>query len=418
MTYLLKGAAVIDGTGAPAIPDGAVLVEGDRITSVGPASQVSPPQGAEVIDLQGKTILPGFMDVHVHLLGVEHFSLPDLLLTPVELSAIRCVPGLRRMVEAGYTTIRDVGSSVAVHLRNAVAEGTLPGPRILAARAIISQTGGHADVHSFPMDWVMAHAFFRLADGADECRKAVREQFREGADLIKICTTGGVLSERDHPHQSQYTLTEVEAMVDEAHRLEMRVAAHAHGAEGVKTALRGGVDTIEHGTYVDDEGIDLLLERKVTLVPTLAIVHKIVTEGKEMGVPDYAIDKAKEAEDFQLSNFQKAYKAGVPFAVGTDFAGGIGLRFGDNSTEIERLVYAGVPPLEALSAASLGGARAIGWEDRLGTLEAGKIADVIALDADPTGDITAVRKVSFIMQGGLLRVRDGAWTPSPSPPKF
>ncbi|MCZ6692098.1 MAG: amidohydrolase family protein [Planctomycetota bacterium] len=409
MSYLLTGAQVIDGTGEPPIAQGAVLVEGDRIKAVGLPSEIRGQGETEEIDLSGKTILPGFMDVHVHLLGIEHFSIPNIVLTPVELAAIRCVPGLRRMVESGFTTVRDVGSSVAIHLRNAVNEGVIPGPRILAARAIISQTGGHADVHSFPIDWVTAHAFFRLADGADDCRKAVREQFREGADLIKICTTGGMLSERDHPHQSQYTLTEVEAMVDEAHRLELRVAAHAHGSAGIKTALKGGVDTIEHGTFIDEEGIDLLLQRQVTLVPTLAIIHKIVTEGKEMGVPDYAIDKAKAAEESQLSNFQKAYKAGVPFAVGTDFAGGIGIRFGDNATEIERLIYAGVPALEALSSASLGGARAIGWEDRLGTLQKGMIADIIAVDGDPLADMAAIRKVSFTMQGGHIKILNGSW---------
>lgn len=402
MPRFLKGGSIIDGTGAPPIPDGAVLVDGERIAAVGPAAGIEPRGEVEVIDLAGKTILPGLMDVHIHLLGIEQFSMPDIVITPVEIAAIRCVPGLRSILEAGFTTVRDVGSAAAVHLRQAVEEGTIPGPRILTARAIISQTGGHADVHSFPVDWLRGHAFFRLADGPDECRKAVREQFREGADLIKICTTGGVLSERDHPHQSQYTVAEVQAMVEEAHRLEMRVSAHAHGAEGIKTALEGGVDTIEHGMYIDDEGIDLLLEKGAILVPTLAIIHKIVTEGKEMGVPDYAIDKAKAAEETQLANFEKAHKAGVPFAVGTDFAGGVGVRFGDNSAEIERLVAAGVPPIEALSAASLGGARAIGWEDRLGTIEAGKIADLIAVDGDPLSDITAVRTPSLVMKMGTV----------------
>jgi imidazolonepropionase-like amidohydrolase len=197
----------------------------------------------------------------------------------------------------------------------------------------------------------------------------------------------------------------VEAIVEEAHRLEMRVASHAHGAEGIKTALRGGVDTIEHGMYIDDEGIELILRKGAILVPTLAIVHQIVNRGPEMGVPGYAMEKARAAEEAQIRNFRKAHEAGVPLAVGTDFAGGPGVRFGDNAMEIERLVFTGVPPLEALSAATLGGARALGLDDRIGTLEAGKTADIIAIDGDPTEDIRAVRKVTFVMQGGEVRVR-------------
>jgi imidazolonepropionase-like amidohydrolase len=389
----------------------ALHVEGDTVRYAGAASglKIRGPR----VDLGNVTLCPGFIDLHAHFIGARAYSMTAIASEDERAGALRNVPRALELLRAGFTAARDCGSGPGPFLRDAIEEGSVQGPRLACARAILSQTGGHGDVHSMPAEWLRRSSVFRLTDGPDDARKAVREQFRAGADFIKFCATGGVLSERDHSHQEQFTDEEVRALVDEAHRLGMRTAAHAQGTAGVKRALRAGVDTIEHGFYLDAEAIDLFLARDATLVPTFSIVHQICEHGAAFGVPQGSIDKAKRARDAHVRSFQAALKAGVRAATGTDFMGGDHNRFADAAMEIELMVRAGATPLQALQAATSNAARAITrrglpiydqlgprWFDRVGTLEPGALADVVALQGDPRRNIGAVRRVAGVLKGG------------------
>lgn len=391
----------------------AVWIEGDRIRYAGPVDGVPAECRAERRDFGDATLAPGFIDLHIHNTGTRAYSMTAFVLEDERAAGLRMVPRLGELLRAGFTSARDCCSGPGPFLRDAILEGSFPGPRLHVARAGISQTGGHIDHHSLPADWLCRAAMFRLADGPDDCRKAVREQFREGADFIKVCTTGGVLSERDHSHQEQFTDAEVEAVVDEAHRLGMRVAAHAQGTAGVKRALRAGVDTIEHGFYLDDEAVELFRRRDATLVPTLAIVHQICEHGAEFGIPPASIDKARRARESHLGSLERARRGGVRIATGSDFMGGEHNRFRDCALEIELLAQAGLSPAEALAAATSNAARALTrrglpiydqlgprWFDRIGELREGMLADVVALQGDASRDIGAVRRVAAVYQGG------------------
>jgi imidazolonepropionase-like amidohydrolase len=409
-SHVWTAARLFDGRDL--IEHAALWVEGDEIRYAGPADRLS--TDAPRTDLGDATLCPGFMDLHAHFIGARQYSMMALATEDERSGALRSVPRARELLRAGFTTARDCGSGPGRFLRDAIEEGSIEGPRLYVARAIISQTGGHCDVHSLPAEWLCRQAIFRLTDGPDDCRKAVREQFREGADFIKFCATGGVLSERDHSHQEQFTDAEVAALVDEAHRLGMRVACHAQGTAGIKRALRAGVDTIEHGFYLDSEAIDLFLKKDATLVPTFSIIHMICENGASFGVPAGSIDKAKRAREQHVKSFQAALKAGVRVATGTDFMGGDCNRFTDAALELELMVKAGASPLQALQAATAHAARAItrqglpvydqlgpAWFDRVGSLRQGMLADAVALAGDPRKDPGAFRRVAAVMKGGV-----------------
>jgi len=395
----------------------AVWIEGERVLYAGPAAQLPPQAPSDRRDFGDATLVPGFIDLHIHCIGTKAYSMTAFVMEDERAAGLRMVPRLAELLRAGYTSARDCGSGCGPILRDAIAEGSFPGPRLYAARAGISQTGGHIDHHSVPTEWLCRSALFRLADGADDCRKAVREQFREGADFIKICTTGGVLSERDHSHQEQFTDAEVAAIVDEAHRLGLRVAAHAQGTAGIKRALRAGVDTIEHGFYLDDEAVELFRKRDATLVPTLSIVHQICEQGREFGIPPASIEKARRAREDHLRSLERARRGGVRIATGSDFMGGEHNRFRDCAMELELLVKrGGLSPAEALAAATSNAARALTrkglavhdqlgprWFDQVGELRDGMLADVVALHGDASRDIGAVRRVAAVIQGGVAR---------------
>nr|WP_276303760.1 amidohydrolase family protein [Halomarina sp. PSR21] len=275
---------LVDGIADEPRYDARVVIEDGRVAAVGPRDEVE----AVGERVEHDVVIPGLVDAHVHLAGVRTMSPMDWAREDVATMTARATADLRRLLAAGFTSVRDVGSAAGLGLRTAVSEGVIPGPRIHTSGRAFSQTGGHGDSHFLPYEWSRSRAgLSEIVDGPDECRKGARRRIRDGVDCIKIMATGGVLSEKDAPDQSQYTAAEIRAFAEEAHRVGIPVAAHAQGAPGIKNALRNGVDTVEHGFYVDDEAIDLLLETDATFVPTLSIVHRIVAEGADHGMPEW-----------------------------------------------------------------------------------------------------------------------------------
>ncbi len=406
-------ARVIDGTGKPPIEKGVVVVKGNVIVDVGSDASVEIPEDAKVIDVKGKTIMPGLIDAHLHIIGMRTGDfVKEPIITPFGVFFARAVKDLEALINAGFTTIGDAGSIVALHLKYAVNEGTIVGPRIVAAGLPLSQTFGHGDTHYLPIEWVdyrTTKKFTPLAglicDGVDECRKAARYALREGADYIKIMATGGVLSEKDRPEYRQFTLDEIKAIVDEARAAGRFVHAHAQGSEGIKNAIIGGVKVIAHGIFIDEEGMEMAKERNVIVVPTFSIVEKLLQVGAKVGVPEWGLRKAEEVHKEHLENIRKAYRAGVKIATGTDFAGGP-FKHGENAMELKLFVEKlGMKPIEAIVAATKNGAEAVGLEDRIGTLEKGKLADLIVIDGNPLADINVLldtNKVLLVMKEGNI----------------
>jgi len=331
------------------------------------------------------------------------------VLDSIALRAARGVTDVKKLIESGFTAVRCAGSDISLSLKKAIDEGTIPGPRIVAAHKALSQTGGHGDTHELPLEWVIGpHAGGRIADGVDDCRRAAREQIRAGAGVIKICSTGGVLSEKDSPTQAQFVNEEIAAITTEAHRVGIKVMSHAQSPEGIQNAIRNGVDTIEHAIYLDDATIELLLQHQTIIVPTFAIVNAIVTKGKEAGVPDYGLRKAEQAYKAHLESIKKAYQAGVKIAMGTDFVGPAIIPHGENAIELEILVnQVGMTPMEAIVAATKVGSEALGLEKEIGTLEKGKKADLLIIDGDPIANIKILQdkeKIVVVMKDGQIVV--------------
>jgi imidazolonepropionase-like amidohydrolase len=387
--HRIEADLIIPGHGAP-IRDGVVLLDGPLISYAGPAAVAPQEPGAAVT--RAVAVMPGMWECHGHLMGTRTFDLGRLPLEPEALRAARCTRDLRAALDAGITSVRDVGG-LGVHLARAVAEGTVPGPTIYGAGAILSTTGGHGDLHAFPLDWIEDYARragqLRLADGPDECAKAVREQLRRNARLIKVCASGGVLSELDDPIHQQFTLAELRAIVEVAGLADRVVAAHCHGKPGIMAALRAGVRTIEHGTYLDDECCDAMRECGAILVPTRTIIEEMLANSA--AVPDYAMAKLELIADVHAQAVARAYEHGVTIAMGTDIAlSGSGLpnAWGQNGSEPGYLVKLGMTPLEAIEAATATGPLTLGPQaPRSGRLTEGYDADVITLDADPLADI-------------------------------
>jgi len=401
MATVIDAGLLVDGTDDRPLTDARLVVEDGRVAAVGARESVAAPDGADHRSFPEATVVPGLVDAHLHLSGARTMDPTDWVTESTELGAARATADLRSLLSAGFTTVRDVGSGTGLALRAAVEQGTIPGPRVFTSGRAISQTGGHGDSHFLPHEWVEdGGGISTLADGPAECRKTARKRVRDGVDLLKIMTTGGVLSEKDAPDQSQFTDEEIAAMVEEAHRVGVPVASHAQGAAGIKAALRNGVDTIEHGFYLDSEGIDLFHDTGAVFVPTLSIMHRIVTEGDAHGVPEYGLQKAREARAAHFEAVERAYDAGVPIAVGTDFIGPDLIPHGENALELELLVEeCGLDPLDALRGATGVAARTLP-DDDVGTLEPGSHADLVVLEGDPTTDIGAVREVRTVLKGG------------------
>ena len=380
-----------------------LVVEKGRVVAVQPGYTVG--SGLDqVIDLKNKTVLPGLIDCHVHLEGETSKDgfLKELTENPADV-AFGSLDHARKTLLAGFTTVRDLGGSgVNVALRNAVNRGQVVGPRIFTAGRAISGTGGHMDpTNGYRQDLMgLPGPADGVANGPDQCRQAVREQYKRGADLIKIASTGGVLSVAKDGSSAQMTEEEIKAVVETARDLGLPVACHAHGAEGMKRAIRAGVNSIEHGTLMDDETMKLMKKFGTWYVPTITAGKSVADSAK---IPNYypplVTPKALSIGPKLQSTFGRAYKAGVKIAFGTDASV---YRHGVNALEFEYMVEAGMPAYEALRAATVSAAELLGQTENLGTLEAGKLADVVAVDGDPTQDIKAMQRVRFVMKQGVV----------------
>ena len=404
-TVVVRAARMFDGRGERAVSPGVVVVSGGRIVAAGP--NVAIPAGAEVIDLGDATLLPGFMDAHTHLSGEatddwKQDELDALKKSPAE-QALDASVYARRTLLAGFTTVRDLGSGdlVDVGLRNAARGGKISGPRMIVAVRGIGATGGHCD----PTVGYRPELFDResgvaasVANGADSVRAAVRLNIKEGADVIKVCATGGVLSLNDDVRSPQLTQGELDALVDEAHARGRKAAAHAHGAEGAKRAVRAGIDSIEHGSFLDEEALDLMRQRGTFLVPTL-MAGEGLREKLEKGsyFPPQVEAKARAAMASRDQMFRRAVEKRVRIAFGTD--AGV-FAHGRNAEEFRHMVRLGMTPAAALRAATSVVAELLGVSDRLGSLEAGKLADIVAVPGDPLQDIRQTERVFFVMKEG------------------
>lgn len=383
---------LIPGSGEP-VRDAAVILDGAKITYAGPAAGA--PETAGIAARRAAAVMPGMWDCHGHFLGTRLFDLGQLPLEPLPLRAARSGRDLANALSAGITSVREVGG-LGVYLARAVGEGVLDGPAIYASGAILSTTGGHADLHSYPLSWMedfsRLDGVLRLADGVDECMRAVREQLRRNARVIKVCASGGVLSEVDHPVHQQFTGPELRAIVEVAALAERVVAAHCHGKPGIMAALEAGVATIEHGSYLDEEACDAMKEAGAILVPTRTIVENILAN---LGaVPAYAAQKLTALAQAHAGAVTMAIERGVTIAMGTD----IGLTgmdlpnaWGTNGAELVHLVQLGMTPLQAIEAATATAPLTLGPQaPRSGRLAAGYDADVITLDGDPLADISVL----------------------------
>jgi imidazolonepropionase-like amidohydrolase len=393
----VKAARALDARTGAMINNAVILIEGDRIKEVGP--NLSVPTNAEVIDLGSKTVLPGLIDCHTHLTYEPNQMGYTSLGVSVPRSALSGAKNARLTIEAGFTTVRNVGAAgyADIALRDAINAGDVPGPRIIASGPALGITGGHCDNNMLAPEF--NHVDEGVADGVPAVMRKTREVIKYGADVIKICSTGGVLSMGDDPKASQYTLDEIKAIVNEAHRLGRKVAAHAHGGEGIKLAVIGGVDSIEHGTYIDDEAVKLMKERGTYLVPTLYLGDWFLENYQRMGVPAPMVAKAKEVMPAARKNIARAFAQGVPVAFGTDSAV---YPHGLNGHEFAVYVKLGMTPIQSIQTATIHASKLLGWEDRAGAIEPGKYADLIAVDGDPLKDVTELERVKWVMKGGAV----------------
>ena len=403
---VLKAARLIDGTGAPAITNAVIVVTDNKITAVGTAASIRIPSGARVIDLGNVTLMPGFIDSHTHIIG-RVLGDPEGDTAAVRdyaaFGAILGVNHARNTLMAGFTSVRNVGASGPfndVALRKAIDEGWIPGPRMQTAAHSLGITGGHCDNNGFRPGLLDRSISDGIANGPDEIRAAVRYQVKYGADVIKTCATGGVLSEGDAVGTTQYNFEEMKAMVDEAAQHERKVAAHAHGTEGIKIAVRAGVASIEHGSFLDEEGARLMVERGTYLVPTLMAGEAVERAAKNGILKGLRAEKALAAAAAMRRGIKIAVANKVLIAFGTD-AGVI--PHGTNAREFFLLVeWGGLSNMEAIQAGTLNAAKLFGWDKHLGSLQTGKWADIVAVSGDPLRDIRATEKVVFVMKNGVV----------------
>lgn len=392
---VIRAGRLFDAKAGKMLANQDIVVEGDKIVSVSPAGGRAPAD--HFIDLSNSTVLPGLIDTHVHLsFDPDMFGYHSLAISSPTL-AMLATKNAKSTIDAGFTTVRSAGAEqfVDVALRDLIDAGRLPGPRILAAGSALGITGGHCDNTLLPFDY--NDKARGVADGVAAVQAKTREMIKYGADVIKICATGGVLSRGDDPEHSQYTKEELKAIVDDAHRLGRKVLAHAHGAEGIRWSSEAGVDSVEHGSYIDDAAIAMMKERGTYLVPTLYLADWFLENAERNRVAPFFVAKAKTVFPIARRNITKAFASGVKVAFGTDAAV---YPHGLNAREFAVMVKLGMSPAQALQSATVNAADLLGWSKNVGTIEAGKWADIIAVDGDPLQDITKMEKVRFVMKGG------------------
>jgi imidazolonepropionase-like amidohydrolase len=408
----INAGLLIPGRGEP-VRDATVLVDGSRISYAGPAASAPASPGA--VTRSAATVLPGLWDCHGHFMGMRVVDLARLAQEPTALRAARSARDLTNTLNAGFTSVREVGG-LGIYLAQAVREGILDGPSVYAAGAVLSTTGGHGDLHCYPLSWVedfsQHDGTFRLADGTSECMRAVREQLRRGAAVIKVCASGGVLSEVDHPVHQQFTDAELRTIVEVAGLADRVVAAHCHGKPGIMAALRAGVATIEHGTYLDEEACDAMRETGTILVPTRTIIENILADLSK--VPPYAAAKLTALADTHADMVRMAIERGVTIALGTDLGlTGMDLpgSWGTNASELGYMVALGMTPLQAIEAGTATAPRTLGPQaPRSGLLAEGYDADLITVDGDPLADISVLEnpdRITAVWVGGR-QVKDAS----------
>lgn len=406
-SILIRNGTLIDGTGKAPLADAAVLVKDNLILDVGQGRNIRQPD-TEVteIDASGGYILPGMIDTHVHVM-LEGVNIARDMVTPFSMRFYNSVNYLKNTIDAGITSVRDAGGADA-GVKQAVESGVIVGPRLQISISVLTITGGHGDGwmrSGMEYDLFMPYPGFPSCrvDGVEDCRRKVREVLRAGADVIKICSTGGVLSPTDHPEFVQFSPEELEVIVREAsYRRGVKVMSHAQGAEGVKNAIRAGIHSIEHGIYLDDEAIELMLKHGTFLVPTLLAPIAVLEAGEKGGMPEYGVRKAREVVEIHSESISRAHKAGVRIAMGTD--AGV-MPHGTNLRELGLMVNVGMSPMETIVATTKKAAECLGWEDKVGTIETGKLADIILVKTNPIQDIRSLEKVdniSLVMKDGRI----------------
>jgi imidazolonepropionase-like amidohydrolase len=399
----IKAGKLLDVKSGRLLERPTILIEGGTIQAVG--SNIAVPEGTKEVDLSHATVLPGLVDAHTHLtyepgdIGLQELRRSH----PLE--ALVGARNARITLLAGFTAVRNLGANgySDIALRDAINQGLIPGPRIVASGPALGITGGHCDSNLLAPEF--QHRSQGVANGPWEVRAKVRENIKYGADVIKICATGGVMSKGDSVGGQQYTPEEMKAIIEEAHKLERKVAAHAHGAEGIKDAVRAGVDSIEHGSFLDDEGAQLMRERGTYLVPTIFLEDWIRENETRINVPEYAREKFKLVRPVHEQGVARAIRNGVKIAFGTDAAV---YPHGMNAHEFAVLVRLGMTPLAAIQSATLNAADLLGLSDRVGTVEPGKLADLIAIEGNPLENVRALENVRFVMKGGRIYKNDFA----------
>lgn len=409
MTLAIVNATLIDGTGSDPVQNAGIVIDGERIVSVGPG--VEPPRDAEVIDAGGRTLMPGLIDSHVHFYGWPA-SMQENALIPSTLRSFIAAKNARETLDAGITTVRDA-SGTPLGFKMAIEQGLIPGPRMRISVSALSQTGGHGDgtMPSGIRSRLLGEASFErpetIVDGPNEVRKAVRLLLRAGADFIKLHSTGGVMSPSDEPSHTQFTLEEISIMVQEAAAHGKTCMAHAQGTPGIKNAVRAGVESIEHGIWLDDEVMEEMKQRGTFLVPTLVAPIWVLRRAEQNpgSVLPQSVRKTKEVMEDHKRSFSRALEAGVRIAMGTD--SGVGIH-GTNAEELERMVEGGMTPMQAIVASTKVASECVHMAAEVGTLEPGKYADLLVIDGDPLADVSILQKkecLSLIVKGGAVHKR-------------
>jgi imidazolonepropionase-like amidohydrolase len=395
-SVVIHAGHVLDVKTGKLLADQTLVIEDGKIVSMGAGADAKTSTDAVRIELPNSTVLPGLIDAHTHLTMNSNFGYERLGIS-IPRETLIGAKNARLTLQAGFTTVRNVGASgfSDVALRDAINVGDVPGPRMLVSGPALSITGGHCDNNFLPSEYHSTGD--GVADGIAAVQHKVRENIKYGADLIKVCATGGVLSKGDDPQASQYTLEEMKAIVADAHRLGRKVAAHAHGAQGILWASEAGVDSIEHGSYIDDAAIAEMKKNGTYLVPTLYLGDWFLENAERNHVPDFLLGKAKAVMPAARKNVAHAFASGVKVAFGTDAAV---YPHGLNAHEFAVMVKLGLTPLQAIQAATVNAADLLGWPGKVGSLESGAWADIIAVDGDPLKDVTTLERVKFVMKGG------------------